>query len=492
MRTFIKEIETDHSPITLAALLKDEPGLVLLQSALFQTSQVRFSFLTVAPFAQLEAHGTCCRVRLGSQESLQYGCPWNLIDQLIRKYELLEESDQPFPLGGIFGYFGYEMNRSLTAKLASKAARNPELPDLSVGFYDSLCVFDHHLQKCFIVSTGMQADGSRSETRAQSQLAWWNERLASPQEEITTQHPPHQWDTSGLRSNLSQAEFISRVSRAKEYISAGDIYQINLSHRLELPFEADCFDFYSRLMDISPAPHAAYLNFESVQIASASPESFLRLSGRHVQTRPIKGTRPRSADPQRDAQLTFELQSSQKELAELVMITDLLRNDIGQICEFGSVAVPELVRLERFPQVQHLVSTIDGTLRPNVSHIEALAACFPGGSITGTPKLRAMQIIDELEPIARGPYTGAIGFIGFNQESQLSITIRTAYKTGGKLYFNVGAGIVADSDPEAEYAETLAKGRGFIEALGTHQSIELDSIKSGFPSDALNTTITHQ
>ncbi|MDA7632930.1 aminodeoxychorismate synthase component I [bacterium] len=484
-RTFIKEIETDHSPITLAALLRDEIGLVVLESALFQTQEVRFSFVTAAPFAQLEAHGTCCRLTVGTKESLQYGSPWNLIGQLIRKYELLEESDQPFPLGGLFGYFGYEMNRSLSAKLASKAARIPELPDLSVGFYDSLCVFDHQLQKCFVVSTGMLVDGSRSETTAKAKLAWWTEKLSAPQAEISSLPRSQRWDTKGLESNLSQAEFVSRVAKAKEYISAGDIYQINLSHRLELPFESDCFDFYVRLMEVSPAPHAAFLNFKSVQIASASPESFLRLSGRHVQTRPIKGTRPRSADPQRDAQLTFELQSSQKELAELVMITDLLRNDIGQICEFGSVTVPELVRLERFPQVQHLVSTIEGILRSEVSHIDALSACFPGGSITGTPKLRAMQIIDELEPIARGPYTGAIGFIGFNQESHMSIAIRTAFKTGGKLYFNVGAGIVADSDPEAEYAETLAKGRGFIEALGINQSSEAGVIRRATPKEGM-------
>ena len=254
--------------------------------------------------------------------------------------------------------------------------------------------------------------------------------------------------------------------KAKEYIGAGDIYQINLSHRLEVSIETDGFDFYRRLIEVSPAPYAAYLHCGAVQIASASPESFLRMSGRHIRTRPIKGTRPRAADPEEDARLTFELQSSQKELAELVMITDLLRNDLGQICEYGSVSVPELIRLERYPQVQHLVSTVEGRLGKSISHSQALAASFPGGSITGTPKLRAMQLIDELEPLARGPYTGTIGFIGFKQESHLSITIRTAVKKGRKLYFSVGAGIVADSDPGAEYDETLAKGRGFLEALG--------------------------
>jgi para-aminobenzoate synthetase component 1 len=189
------------------------------------------------------------------------------------------------------------------------------------------------------------------------------------------------------------------------------------------------------------------------------------LSGSHIQTRPIKGTRPRDADPTRDAQLAYELQTSAKELAELVMITDLLRNDLGKVCEFGSVQTPDLARLERFAQVQHLVSTVEGRLRRGVTHLAALASCFPGGSITGAPKFRAMEIIDELEPLARGPYTGALGYLGFNRESQLSIIIRTAICHERTAYFHVGAGIVADSNPEAEYEETLAKAAGFLAAL---------------------------
>jgi anthranilate/para-aminobenzoate synthase component I len=188
----------------------------------------------------------------------------------------------------------------------------------------------------------------------------------------------------------------------------------------------------------------------------------LRLSGNHILTRPIKGTRPRSADPTRDAQLTYELQRSEKEMAELVMITDLLRNDLGRVCEYGSVQVPELVRLERYRHVQHLVSTVEGRIRPGLTHLDALAACFPGGSITGAPKIRAMEIIDELEPVERGPYTGCLGYLGFNRESQLSIAIRTAILRDDRAYFHAGAGIVADSIPEAEYDETLAKARGFL------------------------------
>jgi para-aminobenzoate synthetase component 1 len=268
-----------------------------------------------------------------------------------------------------------------------------------------------------------------------------------------------------LQSNLSRAAFVAAVERAQRYIRAGDIYQVNLSQRLTTPGHLSSWQLFERLGSVSPAPFSAFFDFGDFQAVSSSPELFLRLSGSHIQTRPIKGTRPRDADPTRDAQLAYELQTSAKELAELVMITDLLRNDLGKVCEFGSVQVPELARLERFAQVQHLVSTVEGRLRHEVTHFAALASCFPGGSITGAPKFRAMEIIDELEPLARGLYCGCHGYLGFNRESQLSITIRTAICKDGLTHFNVGAGIVADSHPDAEYEETLAKAAGFLAAL---------------------------
>jgi anthranilate/para-aminobenzoate synthase component I len=216
---------------------------------------------------------------------------------------------------------------------------------------------------------------------------------------------------------------------------------------------------------VSPAPFSAFLDCGDFQLVSSSPELFLRLSGQMIQTRPIKGTRPRSPDPLQDARLSYELQTSSKETSELVMITDLLRNDLGKICQFSSGQVPDLLRLERYAQVQHLVSTVEGQLRSDVTHFRALASCFPGGSVTGAPKFRAMEIIDELEPLARGPYTGALGYIGFNRESQLSIIIRSAVCRQSAAYFHVGAGIVADSNAAAEYDETMAKAQGFVEAL---------------------------
>ena len=269
---------------------------------------------------------------------------------------------------------------------------------------------------------------------------------------------------------MSRAEFIAKVERARDYIRAGDIYQVNLSHRLTATSNLPGWDFFQRLCDVSPAPFAGYLDCADFQIASSSPELFLRLSGSQIQTRPIKGTRPRAVDPTRDAQLTYELQTSAKEMAELVMITDLLRNDLGKVCEFGSVQVPELVRLERYAQVQHLVSTVAGRLRTDQTHFSAFASCFPGGSVTGAPKIRAMEIIDELEPVTRGPYTGSIGYLGFNRESQLNIAIRTAVCQSNKIHFQVGAGIVFDSNAEAEFDETMAKAAGFLAALQDRSS----------------------
>ncbi|HUF61036.1 MAG TPA: anthranilate synthase component I family protein [Verrucomicrobiales bacterium] len=271
-----------------------------------------------------------------------------------------------------------------------------------------------------------------------------------------------------FQREMERRAFIERVLRAQEYIAAGDIYQVNLSHRHRSRDEAetDPVSVYGALRRVSPAPHAAYLDEGDRVVLSSSPECFLRASGRWVATRPIKGTRPRFADAARDERSACELLTSRKELAELVMITDLERNDLGKVCEYGSVRVRELLKLERFEQVYHLVSTVEGTLRPGVDHLDLLAACWPGGSISGAPKKRAMEIIAELEPVPRGLYTGAVGYLGFNSESQFSIVIRTLIREGGYWQFHVGAGIVADSDPEAEWEETLYKAAGILRAAG--------------------------
>lgn len=262
----------------------------------------------------------------------------------------------------------------------------------------------------------------------------------------------------------SREEFLAMVARAQEAIAAGEIYQVCLAHRLEAEFAGDAWPFYESLRYHSPAPYAAFLDLGGTQVASASPECFLRLSDRQVLTRPIKGTRPRHADPQRDQRNAFDLLTSPKEVAELVMITDLERNDLGQVCEYGSVTVPELLKLESYQQVHHLVSTVQGCLRHGVSHLAAVRACFPGGSISGAPKKQALKIIAELEVEPRGIYTGAIGYFGYNGESQFNMAIRTAIFEAGIASVHVGAGIVADSVAANEWQETLDKAVGLLEA----------------------------
>ena len=288
--------------------------------------------------------------------------------------------------------------------------------------------------------------------------ALWNQRRAS---EDSSRDP----NIADWRSNMSREKFESIVARAQEYIAAGDIYQVNLAQKLSTRFEGNPYRLFEHLLARSPAPGGAFLDFRDTRILSASPEMFLRVRGRHLTTRPIKGTRPRSRDPILDAQLAFELQTDPKELAELIMITDLERNDLGQICEYGSVAVTQLAHLEHFPQVHHLVSTIEGMMRPGIDALTAVRACIPGGSISGAPKKRACEIIAELEPCSRGIYTGLIGYFDASGDAAFSIAIRTMIQEGETLHFSTGSGITAGSVPAREYEETLHKASGMRLAL---------------------------
>jgi para-aminobenzoate synthetase component 1 len=298
--------------------------------------------------------------------------------------------------------------------------------------------------------------------------ALWQERRGLSKE--TGPNPHSYWEP-----NQTRAAFETRVARAQEYIAAGDIYQVNLAQKFRTPFESDPYRLFEHLLARSPAPGGAFLDFGDTQVLSASPEMFLRIRGRHITTRPIKGTRPRSRDPVRDEQLAFELLTHPKELAELVMITDLERNDLGQICEYGSVAVTELIKLERFAQVFHLVSTIEGHLRPEIDALAAVRACLPGGSISGAPKRRAREIITELEPCPRGIYTGLIGYFDDNGDAAFSIAIRTMVLERGELQFSVGSGITAGSIPAQEYEETLHKASGLQLALEAYEAANANS-----------------
>jgi para-aminobenzoate synthetase component I len=352
-------------------------------------------------------------------------------------------SEQKFPVGAAIGYFGYDL-KNVVERLPSNAVDDLGLPHCWFGFYDNLLVFDHNARQLYEVGRAVPARHRSSTTT--------DVRRRSP-------------DRAGLHSNFTRDSYHAMVLRAKQYIAAGDIYQVNLSQRFQCHVDASAPDVYLALRESNPASYGAYLDTGEAQILSTSPECFLNIHDRHVVTRPIKGTRPRGKTATEDTRVAAELLASPKDNAELVMITDLERNDLGRVCEFGSVRVSELVRVESYATVHHLVSTVEGTLRHDVSHVDCVRACFPGGSITGAPKIRAMEIIDELEPHARGVYTGAIGFLGFNGLTHLNIAIRTVVDQAGQLTFHSGGGIVFDSEPDAEYDETLVKARGILNAI---------------------------
>ncbi len=470
------ELAGDDSALSrLAARFASRPGTVLLGSEMQDPARGRHSFLAADPFLTFSSKGSHCEWRTPGGTWNQFGNPWRILQSQLERYEVLDEIDLPFPTGGCFGFCGYGLRYFVEPKLSRKPISDTVQPDCWFGFYDSLMVCDHHLRKSWILATGLNLEGTRSADRANRQIDKWRRWLGGGPPETLLETEPvvrstgrrQPGESRGLRihSNRSQSEFVEAVGSARRLIQAGDIYQVNLSHRLSTPQECSAWELYRALARSTPAPYAALINMGLCQIVSSSPELFLRASGDHVITRPIKGTRPRSKDPAEDALLTYELQSSPKELAELVMITDLLRNDLGRVCQYGTVHVPELARLERFTHVQHLVSTIEGHLHPSHTHFSALASMFPGGSVTGAPKFRAMEIIDALEPHDRGAYTGSAGYLGFNRESQMNILIRTALCAEGEVTFHVGSGIVADSDPNAEYEETLTKARGFVEAM---------------------------
>jgi para-aminobenzoate synthetase component 1 len=446
--------------------LADARGTVLL-TVPGEDGSPRYSIIAANPFMTFSSRGSRCEIQSGGAAQVLHENPWRVLARLMEPFARPRIGSFPFPLGGCFGVWGYDLKRFTEPHLRHRLPGNDHAaaPDSMIFFMDNLVVFDLTTPRAWIVAAGLAEDGTCDGRRKDAQVAAWSERLARPPAIPALPSMPRHIPGS-LRSSFSPDGFMQAVQKAQTYIRAGDIYQVNLSQRLTVPLGQTGWEFFRRLEASSPAPYSAFIQGGAFQIASTSPELFLKGNGRIIRTRPIKGTRPRSPDPNQDAAWERELRTHPKENAELVMITDLLRNDLGKVCDYGSVQVRELAKLEKFAQVQHLVSTVEGELRDGTTHLAALESCFPGGSITGAPKCRAMEIIDELEPVGRGHYTGALGYIGFDEQTQLSIIIRSALCEQGRASFYTGAGIVADSTPAAEYEETLHKARGFTKTLG--------------------------
>jgi para-aminobenzoate synthetase component 1 len=445
--------------------LAPRPFSFWLDSGMDPQKLGRYSFLGSDPFLVMRSHGDEITLTEDGQEEIRRGNPFDILGELLQKYKL-ENKELPVPFGGgAVGYLSYDLCHFIE-KLPHKAVNDLDLPECYLGFYDAVVAFDHRSNKTYIVSTGFPEleEGTRRR-RAGSRLnELRNAILLSPPPRPVTESPNRK--KIALKANFSHEGYLTAVARAREYICAGDIFEVNLSQRFESELGTHPYELYKRLRGINPAPFASYLNFVGVNIVGASPERFLKVRGDLVETRPIKGTRPRGKTTEEDKELAAALLASKKDRAENIMIVDLERNDLGRVCCYGTVSVTELAILETYPTVFHLTSTVSGQLRQGNGCTELLKATFPGGSITGAPKVRAMEIIDELEPTRRSVYTGSIGYLGFNGDMDLNIVIRTIIVKDGKAYFQVGGAIVYDSEPEAEYLETLDKGRALMRALG--------------------------
>ncbi len=489
MTPLVEELVPAPDPVRCCEALDGLPYRLFLDSARTGTRFGRYSFLAADPVAVVRRRGTdteCLDLVNGTHRAMGAD-PLAALRELIVPHAAAPVPGLPPFQGGAAGYVAYDWGLTLE-RLPAPRYDDLGLPDLVLGLYDWVIAWDHVATRAWLISTGMpelSADARLS--RAARRSAFVKERIngrdsgfgirdsrarpsvAANASAFAPSHPvePEWWPPSfELKSSFTRAGYLDAVRRVREYIFAGDIFQANLSQRFEVASDESPWSFYTRLRARNAAPFAAFLDFPEVAVVSASPERFLRVdAARVVETRPIKGTRPRGVGPEHDAALGQALAESAKDRAENLMIVDLMRNDLSRVCAPGSVRVSELFSLERYATVHHLVSTVVGTLASGTDAIDLLRAAFPGGSITGAPKLRAMEIIAELEPSRRGVYCGSIGYWSVTGELDTSIAIRTAVLQGGRIYFSAGGGIVADSVPEQEYLETLDKARAMIDVL---------------------------
>ena len=456
-----KTYDFSGDALELCACFRHEPYLFCLDSSRFDQGQGRYSFVGFDPFEVFEASGK------------------DTLSSLKKCYAQYSQPNQqtltPFA-GGIVGYLGYDYGL-YQEKIRPHAKDDLKFPDAVFGFYDRVLTIDHHARKLHITSSGWpEKNKALREKRAAARLEDIECALKKVKKEAASFFTPStivekralSSFEADFASNFTKDEYLATVRKVLGHIAAGDIYQLNLSQRFTYDTageNVDPLEICRSLRQLSPVSFGGYFAAGALKLISNSPEMFLRLRGRSVQTRPMKGTRPRGSEIVEDRRLRNEIEQSAKDKAELLMITDLERNDLGKVCDYGSVRVKEMRAIEEYKYVFQATSSVEGTLRVDKDCFDAIEACFPGGSITGCPKIRAMEIIEELEPTRRGPYTGSMGYIDFSGNMDLNILIRTLIHCGQKIHFQVGGGIVADSTPEGEYEETLVKARALRACL---------------------------
>jgi len=459
--------EVSHPPLLtdLFDLVAGRPGASFLDADPHAATRWRASCVGYDPFLTVTTKGDEITLTAQGESRRLSGDPFGHLDRLLQQYRHAGPVDGS-PTAGAIGYFGYDLRHHLE-RLPALAVDDLGLPDCVLSFYDLLFWWEPESRRLQVVSSGLPLPpGHERRQRARERLEEGLDLIGRARTigqrrpiEPAPSHLP-------LESNMSRGSYFKALEAVLEYIAAGDIYQANISQRFTTRFAGAPWTIYSGLRSRFPAPFGAYLNCGAFQVLSNSPERFLLVEGDRIATCPIKGTRPRGLTVEEDARLIGHLRQSEKERAEHVMIVDLERNDLGRICKVGSVHVEQFETIETYHTLHHMVSTVAGTLEEGVGPMDCLRATFPGGSITGAPKIRAMEIIDEVEPTARGLYTGAIGFVGFSGDMELNIAIRTAIVKRDRIYFQTGGGIVADSSPEQEYEETLLKAETFCRTLG--------------------------
>ena len=492
MTPIVEEIAPAPDPVRCCEALEGLSYRLFLDSASTAGRFGRYSFLTADPVAVLRSRGVqteCVDLVTGARRAID-GDPFVVLRELIAPHSTDPVPGLPPFQGGAAGYVAYDFGLTLE-RLPAPRYDDLGMPDLLMGLYDWVIAWDHESARAWVISTGIPERSADARlARATSRAAFVKEQIANgapprprhlassarhaPLRALAPSHPVEAlwWPSSfQLRSSFTRKGYLDAVERVREYIFAGDIFQANLSQRFDATTDESAWSFYRRLRQRNAAPFAAFLDFPEVVVVSASPERFLHVDGSgRVETRPIKGTRPRGVGPEHDAALGQALAESAKDRAENLMIVDLMRNDLSRVCAPHSVRVSELFSLEHYATVHHLVSTVVGELSSGRDAIDLLRAAFPGGSITGAPKLRAMEIIAELEPSRRGVYCGSIGYWSVTGELDTSIAIRTAVFQDSRVYFSAGGGIVADSDAKQEYLETLDKARAMIDALSEHRT----------------------
>ncbi|MFZ5650067.1 MAG: anthranilate synthase component I [Bacillota bacterium] len=460
-----------ETPITVYAKAAEGKPSFLLESVEGGERLGRYSFIGLEPFMTLTSHGGATTVDIGGIKEVSGRDPFDVLKEIARDFRAPDLGGMPRFYGGLVGYMGYDMVRRIE-RLPDLGRQDSGIPDCMMMSPRVVIIIDHIKHTLRVVVNTLPATGSGREEYAGAVrtigriLTRIREGPVPP-----VLSPAGQGRGMATGTNLSRPEFIERVAAAREYIKAGDILQVVLSRRIDLDFRGDPFSVYRRLRRNNPSPYLYYLDLGGPVLAGSSPEMLVRVEDGKVETRPIAGTRPRGSGPLHDGELAADLLNDVKERAEHVMLVDLGRNDLGRVCKPGSVKVGQLMEVEMYSHVMHLVSSVRGDLTEGLDGIDVLKACFPAGTVSGAPKVRAMEIIEELEPSRRGPYAGAVGYIGFNGSLDTAIAIRTIVFHGGLASVQVGAGIVYDSDPDREFAETENKARALLYTLAEEVNV---------------------